>query len=112
MISLASNFSGADRLEDYELALHYSTGQTGVFGGTQITSATAAEEVAELILRSLPTSPTKTRDDEYVRWYIGLLDMCESHDALPVAYSDSYSPAQGWQIVLGSGVTYPDPPPP
>lgn len=66
------------------------------------------EELAEQIFETL--APIQVDDTAYAQWFAGLLELCEKHRALPIAYSDSYNPPPGWEIGWGSGITYPDPP--
>lgn len=94
--------------------VNYTTAGKTNFGDGEVTVATTIDDVADLILRSLPelvrTETLIPHDADYVHWYAGLIEQCMSAEQLPIAYSDSYDPPPGWEIGWGSGATYPEPP--
>ncbi|MBS1697003.1 MAG: O-acetyl-ADP-ribose deacetylase [Actinobacteria bacterium] len=101
---------GSSHLRGGADAIYYSTSDGVRFGHGEVTVATPIEEVADLILAALPRLTADADDAEHVRWYAGMLDLCERHRTLPVAYSDSHDPPPGWEIGWGSGRSYPAPP--
>lgn len=90
--------------------INYSTALLTRFHDGEVTMTTPVYEVAALILSALPSLTPNSDDADYARWYVGLLDRCERHHRLPIAYSDSDNPPPGWEIGWGSSITYPEPP--
>lgn len=97
-------------LRESELAFTYTTGTGAEIAGRSVTGATTPEEIADVIIESLP-SPLGGDDQAYVQWYARLMDLVHRYHALPVAYADYSNPADGWEIGWGGSIYISTPPP-
>ena len=101
---------GYAHLRERALAINYTTGAGTEFAGGQITVTTSPDMVADIVQSALPALCADTQDPEYVRWYEELMQLVERHNALPIAYADSFDDADGWEIGWGSRIRHPHPP--
>jgi O-acetyl-ADP-ribose deacetylase len=93
-------------------AVKYTTGSGRKFADSWVDVSTSPDVVAELILSGLPRLFAAEDDPLYVEWYARLMRLVEEHDSLPIAYADYFDDEHGWEIGWGSGIRYPQPPPP
>lgn len=97
-------------LQDWEAAFNYTTGTGAEIAGRSVTGATTPEEIADVIVGSLPSAISDGADQAYVQWYARLLDLVHRYHALPVAYAEYSDPAAGWEIGWGGNVYVSTPP--
>lgn len=93
------------------VVLRYSTGSGSEFAGTIVDRSTKPEEVADLILASMPWVQEHIADPAYADWYARLMRSITAQDAVPIAFADYYDTRKGWEIGWGSGVFIEAPPP-
>ncbi len=93
------------------VVLRYSTGSGPEFADTIVDRSTEPDEVADLILASMPWVQEHVPDSAYADWYARLMRLVAAQGALPIAFADYYDTRQGWEVGWGSGVFIEAPPP-
>ncbi|MEV8272296.1 hypothetical protein [Microbacterium sp. NPDC077184] len=85
------------------VVLRYSTGAAPEFADTIVDRSSKPEEVAGLILASMPWVQEHVLDPAYADWYVRLMRLITAQDAVPIALADYYDTRQGWEVGWGSG---------
>ncbi len=93
------------------VVLNYSTGSGPEYAGAIVDRSTSPDDVADLILASMPWMREHSPDRAYADWYARLMELVAEHDAAPIAFADYYDTRRGWEIGWGSGVFIEAPPP-
>ena len=90
--------------------VRYTMGDGPELPGLRVTASTTTAQVADALHHAVGAPSPEASDPAYTRWYAELLAACREHQALPVAFSDSWGPVDGWEIGWNSGVLHPQPP--
>lgn len=93
------------------VVLRYSTGSGPEFAGAIVDRSTTPDDVADLILASMPWVQEHVPDRAYADWYARLMQLIRAQDAVPIAFADYYDTREGWEVGWGSGVFIEAPPP-
>lgn len=93
------------------VVLRYSTSAGPEYAGAIVDRSTTPDDVADLILASMPWVREHSPDRAYTDWYARLMNLVTERDAAPIAFADYYDTGRGWEVGWGSGAFIEAPPP-